>query len=83
MCLCFTLSYCSLTVDFIDGERDSGEKNEKGNKSISNQNHGVVVYFPEGVIVKLGPAPTFPNPLVPGPDVLCHNSARRDVTSHR
>lgn len=27
--LSFTLSYCSLTVDFIDGECDDGEKDDK------------------------------------------------------
>jgi len=32
----FTLSY-SLTVDFIDGEFDDGEKDDKWNKSISTE----------------------------------------------
>jgi len=40
-----------LTVDF-DGECDEGEKDDNCNKSISNQNHGLV-YFPEGVILHL------------------------------
>lgn len=47
------------------------EKRMTNNKSISNQNHGVV-YFLEGVKVKLEPASTFANLLVPGPDQLCH-----------
>jgi len=52
----------------IDGECDEGEKDDNCNKSISNQNHGLV-YFLEGVIVKLGPASAIPNLLVPGSDL--------------
>ncbi|XP_073699485.1 uncharacterized protein [Garra rufa] len=49
----------SLTVDFIDGESDV--KDDKSNKSTSNQNHGVV-YFLEGVIPGMAKAFLYPIP---------------------